>query len=78
MGENYQIANMKHNEEKQKLKAMKAIFENSHNKSWECIECGCNKSAINSHLLQRHGILSNIVENGHLAEVKGNRYDEVG
>lgn len=70
---------MKHNEEKQKLKVMKTIFENSHNKSWECIECGCNKLAINSHLLQRHGILSNIVENGHLTEVKGAdmmRWDE--
>lgn len=70
---------MKHNEEKQKLKVMKVIFDNSHNKNWECIECGCNKPAINSHLLQRHGILSNIVENGHLTEVKGAdmmRWDE--
>lgn len=62
---------MKHNEEKQRLSVMKKIFDNSHNKQWECIETGCSEPAINSHLLQRHGLLSNIIEDGHLIEVRG-------
>ncbi|WP_298780402.1 hypothetical protein [uncultured Polaribacter sp.] len=35
-----------------------------------CIIDGCNKKAINSHLLQRNGILKNISNNGHLVERK--------
>lgn len=30
----------------------------------------CEQMAINSHLLQRHGILDNIIENGHVYEIK--------
>jgi len=31
---------------------------------------GCEQKAINSHLLQRHGVLNNIVENGHCYELR--------
>lgn len=37
--------------------------------SWECMCPHCCEKAINSHLLQRHGILDYIVEQGHLYEL---------
>lgn len=49
---------------------MKNIFEHAHKMSWECVECGCSNLAINSHLLQRHGILDNITEKNHTYEVR--------
>lgn len=39
-------------------------------KDWCCIIDGCNNKAINSHLIQRNGLLSNIAPNGHLVECK--------
>lgn len=38
--------------------------------NWPCMSPGCNHTAINSHLLQRHGMLSHIVENGHCCELR--------
>lgn len=61
---------MKRNESKQKLSVMRNVFKHAHEMSWECVECGCSKPAINSHLLQRHGILDNITENNHTYEVR--------
>lgn len=40
------------------------------NKKWECMVEGCTESAINSHLLQRHGILDNILEDNHMVEMR--------
>ena len=40
----------------------------SDRKKRKCVLDDCNNYAINSHLLQRNGILSNISENGHLIE----------
>lgn len=37
---------------------------------WQCMCPNCSGQAINSHLLQRHGILDNVVEQGHLYELK--------
>lgn len=37
---------------------------------WECLVDGCTETAINSHLIQRNGLLSNISVNGHLIEIK--------
>lgn len=37
---------------------------------WQCMCPTCTEQAINSHLLQRHGILDNVVEQGHLYELK--------
>lgn len=58
-------------DERQKLKFIAQIRKNVAAKQWTCIEPGCNRTAINSHLLQRNGILSNIADNGHLYEIKG-------
>ena len=38
-------------------------------KKWLCMCPNCTNPAINSHLLQRHGVLSHIVEKGHLYEI---------
>lgn len=40
----------------------------SDKKKRKCVISGCNNNAINSHLLQRNGILNNISENGHVIE----------
>ena len=42
-------------------------------KKWTCLCPNCQKKAINSHLLQKNGILDNMAENGHLYEsrIKG-------
>lgn len=37
---------------------------------WTCMCPNCTEQAINSHLLQRHGILDSVVEQGHLYELK--------
>ncbi|WP_028892825.1 hypothetical protein [Tenacibaculum sp. 47A_GOM-205m] len=37
---------------------------------WECLVDDCKENAINSHLIQRNGLLSNIAINGHLIEIK--------
>lgn len=36
---------------------------------WKCFTNDCQNMAINSHLLQRHGILDNITEDGHMYEL---------
>lgn len=38
--------------------------------NWTCLCPNCNSTTINSHLLQRHGILDNLAENGHMFELK--------
>lgn len=38
-------------------------------KKWLCMCPHCTNPAINSHLLQRHGVLSHIIEKGHLYEI---------
>ena len=39
-------------------------------KKWPCMCPHCTEVAINSHLLQRHGILDIVAENGHLYEIR--------
>jgi hypothetical protein len=46
------------------------ISKNVKNLQWECLVDDCNENAINSHLIQRNGLLSNIAINGHLIEIK--------
>lgn len=53
----------------QSLKRIQKIFESVRSKRRKCMCDGCNAMAINSHLLQRHGVLSHIVEKGHLYQV---------
>lgn len=61
---------MKNKEDLEIRKVLAGINKNVAKKSWECIVSGCGGKAINSHLLQRHGVLSNIVENGHCYELR--------
>ena len=56
------------------LKIFSEINKHVNGKKWECIIDGCNESAINSHLLQKNGILNNVVENGHIIEMKMEDY----
>lgn len=45
------------------------IDTNIKKKKWECLVDNCVEYAIDSHLIQRNGLLNNIAENGHLVEV---------
>lgn len=58
------------NAQKEALRVMGQIYKNVRKKSWPCMCCGCNDSAINSHLLMRNGILNHVVEDGHLYELR--------
>ena len=46
------------------------IFKNIKRQQWRCIECGCTNTAINSHLLQRNGILNYVAEDGKVVMIK--------
>lgn len=47
-----------------------SIDKNVKKKQWDCLRDDCNEVAINSHLVQRNGLLSNIAVDGHLIELK--------
>lgn len=67
--------------DKERLKVIANIQKNVDNKKWKCLHPGCEDDAINSHLLQRNGVLNNIVDNGHLIEIKANdmfKMEEMG
>ncbi|MDO6761408.1 hypothetical protein Q4566_14445 [Tamlana sp. 2_MG-2023] len=51
-------------------KFISKISEEESKRKRNCIIDNCNEKAINSHLLQRNGILKNIAFNGHLVERK--------
>lgn len=51
--------------EKQLAKQEKTINKTK----WLCMSPGCTDEAINSHLLQQHGVLSHVAESGHLYEL---------
>ena len=54
------------------------ISKNLKEKKWNCLVNGCDGIAINSHLIQQNGLLSNITYNGHLVELKmtdANKWD---
>lgn len=52
-----------------KEKKMAIQEKNIAKTKWQCMCPGCSELAINSHLLQRHGVLSHITEKGHLYEM---------
>lgn len=56
-------------EELEIKKVLAGIAKNLSKKKWQCIVKGCTDEAINSHLLQRHGVLSHIIERGHCYEL---------
>lgn len=41
-----------------------------------CFHPGCNEKSINSHILQKNGILSSIAEDGHVMEMHINKFNE--
>ncbi len=56
------------------IKLAQTILTNIHkhvySRKWPCMVPGCNELAINSHLMQKNGVLSTIAEKGHLIEIK--------
>lgn len=58
------------NPQKEALRIIGKIHKNVQKKSWPCMCTGCDKPAINSHLLMRNGILNYVVEDGHLYELR--------
>lgn len=56
------------------IKILANIKKNVDKKNWKCLHSNCDKSAINSHLLQKNGILDRLSEDGHIYEFKGNDY----
>ena len=61
---------VKVNIEKQTLNIIGDIYKHVLKKSWQCMIPNCTECAINSHLLMRHGVLTNVVENNHLYELR--------
>jgi len=61
---------VKNKEDIEVRKVLSGIKRNLDKKGWGCMINGCDQKAINSHLLQRHGVLSNVVENGHCYELR--------
>lgn len=61
---------MRNKEDIEIKKVITGIDKNLNKKGWDCMVSGCNQRAINSHLLQRHGVLSNVVEKGHCYELR--------
>lgn len=53
----------------QKEKALANSQRKASRIKWPCMCPKCTEKAINSHLLQRHGILSHVTENNHLYEI---------
>lgn len=51
-------------------KITQGILKNLRNKKWRCLYDQCPDDCINSHILQRHGILDNVTVNNHLIELK--------
>ncbi|MCJ7449136.1 MAG: hypothetical protein MUO72_15765 [Bacteroidales bacterium] len=57
---------MKTSKEKQIQEVLNTTFKRANDKSRICCVPGCNKPAINSHILQKNGILNGIAQNRHI------------
>lgn len=51
-------------------KLFETLYRNAHDFNWLCMSPKCKKRCINSHILQKNGILSQISIDRHLIEVK--------
>jgi hypothetical protein len=51
-------------------KIIAAINRNVRAIQWDCLIEECSEKAINSHILQKNGVLNNIASNGHIYEIK--------
>lgn len=61
-----------------KIKIAKAYHDcktKAINSITECFHPGCTEKSINSHILQKNGILSSIAEEGHVIEMQINKYN---
>tara|TARA_R110000868_G_scaffold29420_8_gene109464 strand:+ start:5106 stop:6125 length:1020 start_codon:yes stop_codon:yes gene_type:complete len=61
---------MKINQQKIKAKVYQEIFNRAIKKKRSCFHPDCKEQSINSHILQRNGILSTIAEESHVMELK--------
>ena len=66
-GKHFDSMNKKENLDVKKV--FVGIAKNMARKKWQCLMSGCTDVAINSHLLQRHGELSHVIQNGHCYEL---------
>lgn len=57
---------------KQDIKVLQTIFKNARTKKHKCLLC--DEYAINSHLLQKNGILNFISYNNHIIQIKANDF----
>lgn len=55
------------NQQKKDFKVFEDIFKKAHEKKYKCLLC--SEDAINSHLLQKNGILNLISSNGHVIQL---------
>lgn len=61
----------------EKIKILQGIYKNVINKKWGCLHPNCENPAINSHLLQKNGVLNQISEKSHLYELVQNDYFKI-
>lgn len=57
---------------KEDLKILQIIFKNARSKKQKCLIC--EENSINSHLLQKNGILNLISSKNHIIQIKGNDF----
>ncbi|MCB4809684.1 hypothetical protein LG651_15615 [Tamlana sp. 62-3] len=57
---------------KEDLKILQIIFKNARSKRQKCLIC--DENSINSHLLQKNGILNLISSKNHITQIKGNDF----
>jgi hypothetical protein len=57
---------------KEDFKILQRIFKNARTKKHKCLIC--EETSINSHLLQKNGILNYISTNNHITQIKGNDF----
>lgn len=62
---------------KKALNILRTIINRVNDQRRICQSPGCTNDSINSHLLQRNGILSHITENSHLIQIKPNDFFKI-
>jgi len=65
------------NDTKKTLSIFRKIINRVNDQKRICQSPGCANDAINSHLLQRNGVLSHISENAHLIQIKPNDFFKI-
>ncbi|MGP8214626.1 MAG: hypothetical protein ACLQQ4_03595 [Bacteroidia bacterium] len=60
--------------EKKDIQTIQNIRKHAFDEKRPCMYLGCQEDSINSHILQRKGILDRIAENGHVIQIKVTDY----